>query len=1244
MSASLSEDSLGLAVRCERCGCPLVPSPSQDESVPATTCVAAPVSVSPNVIDRYQIREKLGSGGFGTVFRAYDPRLDRDVALKILHPEAFGSLLAVERFQREARAMARLHHPHIVPVYDAVQSGPHHFIASALIRGRTLASSIPDGGLAPRRAVRLAIQLVEALAYAHKEGVLHRDVKPSNILIDVHDTLYLMDFGLAGRTEAGGARVTKLGSLLGTPAYMAPEQARGDWERVGPAADLYSVGVVLYEMLTGRLPFEGPPAAVVHQLLQTPPPPPTHYRAGLDGELEVLCLKAIAKHAEDRFVSGQEMAAALRHVLAREESLPTQLETQPAASVPPATLTFGGVGAIGSCQVNAPETVNHTRVQEQLSQSPWWADIVPERSGDGIGTEPKSDGSASPISLSGGDGTGEGTTDVGAARPSGWVDRCGRKTLDIGTELLAFSRRRLKVLSTLAGLLVLLMVGVGFRNQFEELRQLQAQTRQLKEEAERLLSEAEQKEEKRQKEAADQANRFREQQENASAEAARLNQRKVREEAARLRMVKAWAVAATLRVEPEPSGILWSGKVIFLQVKLRRQGYAGEISFKVAGLPGKVHINRPLILHPHQESGKIELVAEADAPNADTQVAVSTILDGIEARQSFALQVRTAILTTHLLPARGGGLGSFCIAPLATLQGNDTSLKAIGFSPNGHVLATASMDQKVRLWSMPDGKLLITLEGIDTGRESISFSPDGHILALGSDEKTVRRWCVPDGELLATLNRNYRAAKSFAIGPDGRILAALKGLASETQLWSMREGKLLASLTGHRYWASCLAFSPDGRFLATGSDDKTARLWSVPTGKPIATLEGHANLWFGGCVNSVAFSPNGRILATASDDRTAQLWSVPEGKHLKTLKGHGGEVTSAVFDPHGRILATSGNDTSVRLWSIPEGNAVATLEGYSRSGNSISFSPDGCMIATRGQYNPQIWSVPDGKLLSKLEGLDKTSGSVVFSPDGRILAVPEGKTARLWLYGAGDRLDWSPGKPALPPEPRVEVVAVDGGIVHAGNSVWLDISVENSGKGGLFQLWAGAEADTVCLRTLGSLIGRIEPGGMVRRRVGVVVPPNHPVGRFNGRLIFHEANGNVPVAKQFTVEVKPAHRPGFSLNWRPVEDNSGRSSGIRDGRIQRGETIHLAVTAENQTGMALEKVYVALRTLSPSRGVVVTGPRTELGNVANRTKARGVVSFRVEKNTPMTQAHFELRLEDAVGRVHTRKPFHLPIE
>jgi eukaryotic-like serine/threonine-protein kinase len=335
--AAAPDGHAGRYVRCKRCNTKF-PLP---HGVPTLPVVAgaigrAPVlPESPTVIDRYEVRELLGSGSFGSVYRAFDPRLGREVALKVLKTEMTASPQTVERFLREAKAAAKLDHPHIVPVHDAGHAGDVYFIASAFIKGGTLASAIPETGMDPRRAAELAAQLASALGYAHRQGVVHRDVKPANILLDEQGSLRLMDFGLAGWTQEECTRLTKAGAIMGTPAYMAPEQASGDTAQIGPASDLYSAGVVLYELLTGCRPFaEGHPAALMYLIVHKEAAPPSARRPGLDAALEAICLKAMAKKPEDRFDSGEAMAAALRSWAPTANLLAKPVATQPLAGLP----------------------------------------------------------------------------------------------------------------------------------------------------------------------------------------------------------------------------------------------------------------------------------------------------------------------------------------------------------------------------------------------------------------------------------------------------------------------------------------------------------------------------------------------------------------------------------------------------------------------------------------------------------------------------------------------------------------------------------------------------------------------------------------------------------------------------------------------------------------------------------------------------------------------------------------------
>jgi hypothetical protein len=267
-------------------------------------------------IGRFELRAVLGQGTFGRVFRAYDPQLEREVALKVprFGPDQPGQ---VERFLGEAKAAARLRHPNVVAVFESGRAGDEYYIASEFVEGRPLSDVLRESRPDFAQAARWVRDLARGLAYAHAAGVIHRDVKPANVLIDRAGRPQLTDFGLAKRVGDDATR-TADGTVLGTPAYMAPEQARGDLAAVGPHSDQYGLGVVLYELLAGRLPFAGPPHAVLAQVTGEDPPPPGRFNPAVPRDLEAVCLKAMAKEPARRYAGAAELADDLDRYLAGE--------------------------------------------------------------------------------------------------------------------------------------------------------------------------------------------------------------------------------------------------------------------------------------------------------------------------------------------------------------------------------------------------------------------------------------------------------------------------------------------------------------------------------------------------------------------------------------------------------------------------------------------------------------------------------------------------------------------------------------------------------------------------------------------------------------------------------------------------------------------------------------------------------------------------------------------------------------
>jgi tetratricopeptide (TPR) repeat protein/predicted Ser/Thr protein kinase len=316
---------LAEALRDHRSAHAQTPAPGADLPTQATRSVAgaggsgpqpAAAPTLPEQFGRYRILKQLGQGGMGAVYLAYDTQLDRQVALKVPHFSGGNNAEALARFAREARAAAGLRHPNICPVYDVSETDGINFVTMAYIEGQSLADMIQGNRQLSRRAIATVVRkLAAALEEAHRLGVIHRDLKPSNIMIDKRGEPIVMDFGLARRMDQEDTRLTKLGTLLGTPAYMAPEQIDGDPEAVGPASDMYALGVILYEMLTGRVPFQGSTTAVLARILTTEPVPPSALRPRLDAEFEAICLKAMAKKPADRFASMGALAAVLGQYL-----------------------------------------------------------------------------------------------------------------------------------------------------------------------------------------------------------------------------------------------------------------------------------------------------------------------------------------------------------------------------------------------------------------------------------------------------------------------------------------------------------------------------------------------------------------------------------------------------------------------------------------------------------------------------------------------------------------------------------------------------------------------------------------------------------------------------------------------------------------------------------------------------------------------------------------------------------------
>jgi hypothetical protein len=317
-------------------------------------------------LGRFELLEELGRGSFGRVIRAYDTELRRGVALKLLRSDRIGPGEELERLLREARSVAQLKHPGIVTLHEVGRSEDGTgYLVQELVEGKTLADLVRAGPMDPHQAAALAAEIAEALDHAHGHGIIHRDVKPSNVIVDRAGHPHITDFGLA-KQEADEGGITREGDVLGTPEYMSPEQARGETGQVGAHSDIYSLGVILYELLLGERPFRGNRRMLILQVLQDPPRPPRQLREDIPRDLETICLKAMAKGPGQRYATALDLAADLRRFLrgepvrARRASWPER--TRSWARRRPAAAALAAVGLVGSSMLVAVLVVSNRRI------------------------------------------------------------------------------------------------------------------------------------------------------------------------------------------------------------------------------------------------------------------------------------------------------------------------------------------------------------------------------------------------------------------------------------------------------------------------------------------------------------------------------------------------------------------------------------------------------------------------------------------------------------------------------------------------------------------------------------------------------------------------------------------------------------------------------------------------------------------------------------------------------------------
>jgi WD40 repeat protein/tRNA A-37 threonylcarbamoyl transferase component Bud32 len=959
------------------------------EPVRAAVTGLPPVGTLIRYFGDYELLEEIGRGGMGVVYKARQTSLKRTVSLKMILTGQLANEADVRRFQAEAEAAAKLDHPGIVPIFEVGQHDGHHYFTMAFVPSESLAHKIAQEMLPPRQAAELVRKVAQAVAYAHVEGVIHRDLKPANILIDQHGQPRLTDFGLAKRlrSEPGASAATGLtatGQVLGTPSYMPPEQASGQRGAVGPAADVYSLGAVLYCLLTGRPPFQAAnPLDTLLQVLEHEPVAPRQLNATLPRDLETICLKCLNKEPRKRYPSAQELIGDLDRYLAgqpilarpigRSERLWKWVQRRPAAA---ALLLVGGLIAVG-LPLLLGALLHNADLRAKAVQNL----NVAER-------------------------------DLDAAR----LDTAEQQQL--AQEAQANLNTAKQDLDSV-------------RNEVDQQKQLAKQTMQFSQGL-RLVG---------------QSSALRVNNPGLALllalEGQKLAPGLMANNALR-EAIDECHEERTVPFRPDCHSAMYSpdGKMILSLLsygggRLWEPNHGttiGDLNLPPIGLASAIFSpDSKCIVFTF--NGHTRLTWRKSPTSVIYTDCVARVWDVGSRREIAVLKGHKSQVASAQFSTDGKKLataswdGTVRIWNTTTwkeervLAAHKSGASAALFSPDGQSLVTVPTNyrhersQDVEVLKVTDalldpfaGTLPQGIKPGDGGGSGMGGTTSGMPVR---EPRIVAIWDVATGKQRAALKPGLAPYSSEGFvpvhwSPQGdRVLAwrticdAETGEPRITLPTEDRRGPP-HDLAGH------VMFNPDGTRVLTVPDEHTLSLREASSGKEALIIHVTAGIQAPeGIAGRPRFSSSGRWILCICRDRAVRIWSTDTGEELWCFRGHEMTPTSAAFSPDGRRVVTAAPDGTVRVWRTLRGSHYAlSLEGKFAQHNVV-FSPDGERLATGG-YNAntddqgesaQIWNARTGERLHTLRGLqmlgnnrtrDFLLGRIVamqFSPDSKRLLV-----------------------------------------------------------------------------------------------------------------------------------------------------------------------------------------------------------------------------------------------------------------
>jgi WD40 repeat protein len=982
-------------------------TPAALDAAESTEAATPPALPHGDSIPGYEILREIHRGGQGVVYQAVQKSTNRKVAIKVMREGPFAGTGDKARFEREVQILGQLQHPNIVAVHDSGSAAGSFYFVMDYISGQPLdvylagAAEKEHGakgskgpgrvGLSIDSTLKLFAKICEAVNAAHLRGVIHRDLKPGNIRIDAQGEPHVLDFGLA--KVAGGpmglgelAAMTLTGQFVGSLPWSAPEQAEGAPSKIDTRTDVYSLGVVLYQMLTGKFPYEvvGNMRDVLDRIMNAEPVKPSTLggasasRRRINDEVETIVLKCLSKERERRYQTGGELARDIQHYLAGEAieakrdsafyMLKKQLRRYKGPAAVAATFVVLLVAfGISMSVLAARERVARDRADgERQRADTQAADAIRQR--DEAERQRREARWQSYLA------------DIGAAETALQAGEIANVRQHLDAAPLEFRNWEWSYLNACVDTSLLTLrepggwvTAVAFSP-----------------DGNRVL-------------AGSQDGIVRTWDAATGAEVGALTVRAER--------VVCFSLDGTRFVTTSrDTARIWDA-VTGLELTTLREPQSGIVSTAFS---------------PDGTRFVTTSGAAARIWDATTGTALTTLDRQHNTVTAVAFSPQGTRILTGYSDADPKLWDATTGAALATLRGHENAVFAAVFSPDGTRVLTGSAEGTARLWDAVTGAQLAMLRGHEDAVCAAAFSPDGTLILTGSYDKTARVWDAGSGVALAILRGHEGDIRSVAFSPDGtRLLTGAND--KTTRLWRAPTRAVVDTLLGKEHgfsWSfspndprpltasvrgrvrgpaagptlsvlrsNSAAFSPDGTRLLTWGNS-IAGLWDIATGDALATPEKNVD----GLFRSEHSSPDGTRVLTGSLDGTGRLWDAASGAGLAMLRDHDCVIKSAAFSPDGTRVLTGCEDCTARIWDAATGAELAVLRGHLGAVWSTRFSPDGTRIVTSSEHDIRLWDAATGAEVATLGG----RWTLLFSPDGtRIVTSADDNTARTWDTATG---------------------------------------------------------------------------------------------------------------------------------------------------------------------------------------------------------------------------------------------------